>query len=474
MRVLLTFLTMFTVAAHGDLLDRIKIEDTIQARIQDSFRMYDEKARVLVRFDYKKFQGILPGTNLESTAELLPERVDSSDISRIQVEIYTELEDVPTDAKEMVLRGIPIDKSRVQVAYKPLRAQFPKDEAPRGLDPQSFSAALEQSVSTWSSVFGAAIGLSVLGLIAFLFYQNQLRMREFRAQIGQLVTTLSEMSLGGPSPAAANTAMNAASAPLTSSSDEENPLAKMSLPSLKELIADCYWCEEDAYAAWIWKKLSPEARKNLLNELPYMKEYSLFFMDLAPREAAYHDHPAYLEPIGWHEVSEEDLAKMVRANGSLWHLISPLRQKHLPLSLEEKLKALRSEPSKSRPQTPTAKSRVRTLESKPTWGDLSLEDEKAVFEQPDIVPVPLRAHIKSLVWLAHKESSVVEKILARYDARALASAWVGPEEVLSKLESVLPEKKLKLLKTYTSKVSPSRQSQAYLALVEEGVRDEAA
>jgi len=181
-----------------------------------------------------------------------------------------------------------------------------------------------------------------------------------------------------------------------------------------------------------------------------------------------------LDPSDWSDVSEENLAKMVRTSGSTWHFLSPMRQKHLPLSFEEKLRALQSEPSKAKPTKPTAKSQPRSFENKPSWGEMSLEDESSVFQQPDMVPETLRPFVKSLLWLAQKDQSFVEQTLSKYDARALASAWIGPQEVLAKLEAALPEKKRKLLLTYASKTHASRQSSAYMALVEEGFKNEAA
>jgi hypothetical protein len=72
------------------------------------------------------------------------------------------------------------------------------------------------------------------------------------------------------------------------------------------------------------------------------------------------------------------------------------------------------------------------------------------------------------VWLAQKDPETIRSTLEKYDARSLASAWIGPVEILSKLEQSLPEKKAKLLQTYRSKITPSRESAAYQALAKEG------
>lgn len=104
----------------------------------------------------------------------------------------------------------------------------------------------------------------------------------------------------------------------------------------------------------------------------------------------------------------------------------------------------------------------------------SIEDEALLFRSPELAPAPLRKQLRSLVWLAHRDDETIRKVLARFDARSLASVWVGPDEVLKRLEQQIPEKKLKLLANYRQKDSPSRQSPTFDALVEEGLRDEAA
>ena len=150
-----------------------------------------------------------------------------------------------------------------------------------------------------------------------------------------------------------------------------------------------------------------------------------------------------------------------------------MRQNSLPLALEAKISAVQSKPAKTK-VTPTKKSPARELTISSSVGDLSFDDERALMERPELVPTGYKKQVKSLVWLALQPDESIKDTLARYDARTLASAWVGPAEVLSKLEKHLPEKKLKVLQGFTKKMTPSRNSSAYLQLVREGWRDDAA
>jgi hypothetical protein len=144
------------------------------------------------------------------------------------------------------------------------------------------------------------------------------------------------------------------------------------------------------------------------------------------------------------------------------------------LGLDEKMKALQAPAPKTKTFSAQSKSALRALSARPSWGDISSEDELAIYNNPAMIPDPMKQHIRSLVWLAQKNKQHIQKILSKYDARELASAWVGPDELLKTLEGSLPEKKLKLLQTYKEKVNPSRQSEIYQLLVDEGLKNEAA
>lgn len=473
-RSLIFFLCSLLVPlAQADLLDRMRLEDTLKNRVEDAFRLYDPKAKVLIRFDYKTFSGTLPGTSIETRGEINTFNIDSGDILRVTVEIYSDLDEIGAEAKEYVLKTIPLDKGKVFVEYKKLSTQFPKEVPRPNLDPQALSTIAQEAVHSVTKVFGFLFGLTLVVYLAFMFHQNSKKLKEFKQQVQLLTAALSERAEPSrPLPAAATPASKDFHS--AGSGKESEAIQKLALGSLQEIFADAYWCREDAYAHWMWKHLDSQQRTELLAQFPLMKEYSLYFVDIRPLELAYHEHPYYLHPQGLLWTSQEDLSLQVRSDFSLWHFISPLRQQSLPLSLEERLKAVQTKASVLKGFSSSAQSPRRVLSAKISWGELSSDDENTLFTHPEMVPVEMRENIRSLVWLAHKDEAFIQKVLARYDARSLAAAWVGPESVLKKLEALLPEKKLKLLVTYKEKTTPSRHSEAYESLVLEGLKNEAA
>jgi hypothetical protein len=463
-----------SVFAKADLLERMKLEDALKNRIEDAFRLYDPQARALIRFDYKTYSGTLPGTSIEAFGDMNTLNIDSADINRVVIEVFTELDTITPEAKEYVLKAIPIAKNKITVEYKKPKEHIPKELVKPVLDPQSLGVIAQDAISSMMKVMGSLFGATLLVLFGFLFHQNSKKMKEFKLQILLLTAAFSDRA-SMPLPAAAAATSNKSSYDTGSAGNSKNreALQKLSLNSLKELFADSYWCREDAYASWLWKNLESDQKTQLLHELSFMKDYSLFCVDIRPSELSYHEHPYYLAPRGLLWTSQEDLSTQVRQDFGLWHFLSPMRQQNLPLVLEERLTAVQTKPE-AKNSLVEAQSPLRALEAKLSWKDLSSEDEATLLSHPEMVPVAMRENIRSLVWLVQKDEAFIQKALSRYDARSLALAWIGPETLLKKLEAQLPEKKLKLLLNYKEKMAPSRNSDAYASLVAEGFKNEAA
>lgn len=455
---------LFSFVAQADLLERVRLEEALRTRVENSLRTYDEKIKVDLRFEYKKFSGMLPGTSIESTG---PVKVEADDIQKIIVDVYSSANDLSTEAKDLILQALPVEKSKVNFNFKQIKtSEF------QPVNSDAIAAILRESVKNWSQFFAMVMAglLLIGGALMFLVHQRQLK--EFKLQLSALTTAISESSSSSTPTVSQAEAKAAAISTTGKSDDERSQLEKMPAPSLKELFADCYWCEEDGYAAWLWLQITNEQRKELLGKLPFMKVYSLFFQGLATHNYSYHQHPYYLDPSNFSELSQETVCEMVKADSGRWHQLSPMRQQSLPLSFEEKLAALQTKPSAFKAEV-SKKSEPRVLNPKPTWGEVSISDEHAIFQNPAMVPESMRVHVKSLVWLAQRDDNFIQNILTKYDARGLASAWIGPDEVLKKLESQLPEKKLKLLQTYRGKTPANRKSPVYLDLVEEGLKNAA-
>lgn len=471
-KLLFFFLLVAPLLAKGDLLDRVRLENALQERLHDTFKLYDDKAQILVRLEIRGYSGGLPGVSGGNAGLINPDRIELADISKVTVDVYSSLDNVPEEAKTALMDAVPIkEKGRIDLTFKKIPALA---AAPgKAIDARDISSALDQAVASFSKIFAVLLLIAFVAFLTASWILDSKRLGEFRAQFKLLVE-----AVGGSedrTPMAALPAQEKAGPALQATeSGEVGMFDHWNTESLREIFADAYWCELDGYAHWLWKNLGTTQRAEVLKELPIAKDYCTFFVEKEPTGYAFHEHPYYMDPLPLSTVSQEDLGNLVKKEIALWQRLSPMRRRKLPLTLDEKIAALQSKPASKSQNFSSIKSALRKLQTNQSIGEITELDEESICKNPDVVPAEMRHHIRSLVWLARRDPEFVKKTLAKYDARSLASAWIGPGEVLKPLESALPEKKLKLVQSYRVKMFPTRDSETYQQLVDEGLRDDAA
>lgn len=462
---------LFFSNANADLLERVALEDSLKRRVDDVLRNFDPHAKSLIRLDYVTYAVQLPGTQMESLESFRPNKAESADIAKISIDIFLTVEQLPSSASELIYQALPIEKNRVQIQFKKFEGRFIEDISNR-IQVKSLNDLVEKNSWRFTLWLMFITISTVFAVFGFIFYLNKKKMNEFKEQMNLLTKAFldnsgdrSSVPLERGGPKLNDSARNQNS----NLSQVENSFAKMKFITLRELIADCYWTEHDSYASFIWRKISLEQKQEMISQVPYMKNYSQWLVEVPAQEEAYHEHPYFLDPSQLWEVSQMDLAQEVEKNKSLWHLLSPLRQNQLPLKLEEKIAAVQSRPLKEKILF-QRKSLYRELGAISHFGELTNEDELAIFENPNLVPDQLKSQVKTLVWLTLCDQAKQEKILNQFDARSLAAAWVGPEILLHALEKRIPEKKMKMLQNYRTRLVPSRNSSAYQQIVEESLK----
>ncbi len=461
---------LFTLNSQADLLDRVQLEEAVRSRLEHALQVKDPNVRVLIRFDYKSFKQELPGTNMLETQEFSPSKIEASDIVGARVEIYTELAELPEDVKESLYKIIPVAKNKIILTSK--QTQSLARNAKKPVEASDLSQIATQSIESLAKMLFAMVAGTLLLTMSVLMYYSSRKMKEFREQFNILAKAISEGSSQSMMPYIDKAQKNESTQAL--SHRDIASFEKIPFISLREVFADLYWCEEDGYAHWLWKHLNSDQKTALLSDLPFMSAYSLYFVHVEEQAKRLHEHPFYLNPNSCTHLSMEVINDVISKDLSLWHQLSPIRQSKIHMSLETKLQAIQSRPTKAYDYSQFKASELRPLKNQANWGSVSFEDEVLLFTKPDMIPDAMRVNIRSLVWLAQMPDDQIQKTLSRYDARSLASAWVAPIEVLQKLEKQLPEKKLKLLQTYKEKSLPSRQSPVYQALVDEGLKLHAA
>ena len=96
----------------------------------------------------------------------------------------------------------------------------------------------------------------------------------------------------------------------------------------------------------------------------------------------------------------------------------------------------------------------------------TVDEETEVLRLPG-VPFEVMEAIPSLGWVAKLPNSEIEYLLKRFTGSELATAWIGPKDVLLRLARALPSAKFHALrKALQSGILPSRDSAVYAKLHE--------
>lgn len=467
MRLILSAFVFAAGLAHADLNQRTNLEDIIRDRVQKAAQLFDPHAQVFVQIHYKEFKGALPGSAFDVNAGI-PANPDIDDIQNVVISIYSTKAPFPAEADQTVTMSLPFPRSLTKIEYKKWEFEPIKDTA---LTPDVLSKVTDHILSSFRLILlslGLLIGLGFAVTAILRSRDTRRQTADLVAASQQLTQTRSQEPAGERAPSEEKSAATKSAVDLANSPIQENSyIANLTISGLIELFGDCYWCQADGYAHFLWRSLPVAQRAQLLEKIPFIKDYVPYFFNIRPENWALHEHPYYLSPQTLWSTSQTDLKNQVASKPNLWTAISPLRQQTLELNLTQKLEAVQN-------QRPTAvqfnnvKSPLREFPKAADFGDLSAEDELSLFENPSRVPENLRANVKTLVWLALKDEDFIRETLASLNARALAQAWIGPQEVLQKLESCLPEKKSALLKEYLEKSPPSRKSSTFQQLTRLG------
>lgn len=475
LKLIVCALSFTTNVAFADLIQRTALEDALRNRVQKAVDIFDTEARIFVQVRYKDFKGPLPGSTINISSSI-PANPDIEDIAAVQITIYSKRVPFEADAEKTIASALPIPPALAKIEYKKWEFTNSVVTSER-LTPQNLSTLLNSSwQAVWEQLrFGALILAVVFAFVAVAL--GMMRASSIKAQTRALVEAASKIQSSAEAPMArAQQAgpmpMETGASTVTSgagfTSNGPKYLEQMALDSIIEILADCYWCQREGYAHYVWRELSLEKREKILAKVDFMNDYVSFFMTKKPVNLNLHEHPYYLAPAPLWSTAQDDLKKQIEKNPKLWSRLSPLRQSSLTLPLSVKIEGLADGKAPAKLVPMSARSTPRDLPVTVDFGDLSIDDEMQLFNAPEEVPNELRPQVKSLVWLAHKDAAFVKECLSKWDAKALAEAWIGPEPVLAQLEKQMPEKKLTLMKDYLTKVKPSRRSPVFLSLAQEG------
>ena len=421
---------------------------------------------------------VLPKTKLPGTNVTLDETNLAGDgglpkIKSVSIIVLTEIKKLPADTEKVIKTNLAMYTKDVRVSLQArlIGAKNKIQNIAVDFDPlQKSISPLQGSIdgitNQFAKGFFVLVGAACLIFLPLLFigYQNRLHVREIRASTQSFVQALESFSGGGGGGNQSMQTLERAPQQLLGAGGKTTDLfAEMSDAGIAAIISDAYWCEEDGYAAAVWQRL-PLARKQvLLSGLPFGKEYANYLSTVPEREGIWEQHPYYLNPLPIWKISNAALAQQVKDAPSLIGMLSPMRLTYIPMDSSEIL-TLRHVGSKVTagvidfskiPDSP-----LRQLGVSTRIASRNDDDDMKLLSMTDVDLADMQ-EIITLVWVMQVGDERLKALVKDLSAADLASAWIGPDIVLEKLEKALAPKKLKILKSYQGKIRPSRESAFY-------------
>lgn len=427
-----------------DLSTKMDLQEKWEQKITQLVRTVDSQAQVFVRLDEKRASEEVSETPYLYEAEGLYFRINPV-FSKVNVLILTRLKELPTETKQLIRKitkelEAPVVLSLEALPQAPtseLTLSTPTPVEVKGLD-QLFS--LVSQVGSW---LWAALGMfsffGFLGALIFIKGKNE-NSNEHKDKTEIL---------------------------------NQDWLEGYSEESLAAVLSDCYWCEKDAYAAYVWHRIPIELRKGVAGSTTFLKSYVEKLLNQPGENHHYLEHPYYLTPLSINHSDNRTLTEMVRKHPILIQKLPPLRVHSLKLTAADRvrieLEAMKKTTLPDFKTVPAGKERE--------LGYGRVIELNSVIEEEEVIKLSglsleFKARIPSLQWLCEASEEKRVQILATFSAKELASAWIGPAATLEILGKALPESKKQDLMSAMSQShqSPSRQTPVFRKMHQEAIQ----
>lgn len=464
MRALIFSLLMLMTIASFATEDFHSSINRLEQRLTDIVKSYDDRAQVLVFAKEKKNSS--KNVKLPSIPFLIrePSGLDKDnqekiELSSLEINVFSRLEELPKEIQDNLIRLGKEYYAKPTLKLNKVAIYTEQKENP-----------MEFVTSLLSYIFGGIGGLSLIFLVVYVRRGSQLK-AVLETQFSMLATSFSESSGGGGqmvNVAAPEQSSSSGKSSIEINTSSGSQWEEYSIDSLIAVIADCYWCHEDEYAAFVWKRMSIAKRNQVLESGKVNKEYISFLSNFDGEDKGYIDEPYYINPLPIEHLNNDELLKLIRQESSLVKNLSKLRANHLPIKAKERLEIYNNivgewDESKITFDSVEA-SDGRILEEKVNFRFSSIEEESEIVSLSDMTFENMR-QFPSLAWLTRISAEEASDILNAYTAKQLASIWIGPEDVLEKLGELVPTKKRDLLNSYLMSVSPTREHPIYEEII---------
>ncbi len=454
--------------SSDQLFKEVELESTVEQRVLNTLRDFDHDAIVNVDMKQKQIQLSMPSANLLSFAPV-PATVESISL---YIEIQTKLDPIPKDLDSIIRQKLQIGNADVVIKYIPTPLELLEKKTSLRNEEWANqknhylgmlqSLVPKEGLAWWSAVLAGALVAFAFGLAMLFRWAMRSASEPLRKSLEGAFQNQGALRAPPPRPALPDVVRSHASdAPLVSFDDQG--FENFPLHSLEALFSDCYWCEEDAYASYLWSLLTPSVRLQLFQKGEVESDYFKFIQSVQPEKEAYHLHPTYLKPASILRLSQADLSLWIAKHPEAYGYLSPIRRKHLNLSLEQRLKMGKQAvvAEDALPLPPSKASKKRLLRVSDRIETLADTDEVFLWQNIEDISVDHIREVPSLIWMKKFSEAEIKEFLGQFSAIELGIGLVGPGEFRSWVLSHVPEKKRELIESYGEKQTATRASDEF-------------
>lgn len=468
------------VFASGDGV--LEMQSLLEGRLRPLVRELDPKALVYVTVRTKSLDAELPSTPFVYRDYVLEGPEGEMLVQRIDITVYSDVTEFPPSFKKVVreLSGIFAPLTRLSVKHLPnefssfaANLKQTREVAERGTT-ETRKPASNEVTSRWRAAWQWAAGqegwplwamtglLAAFGCAGLFFRALRRSAREVTSTmergIDRMAKTLERAVADRPSSTIA----------VTSGDTNDQRFRDFSDDAWDALLTDCYWSDEDGYAAFLWPRIPFAQRRKLLERRPFLASYASYLANVKALDLGFEREPYYHAPFPIGALDNESVAALVREAPGLILRLSSLRVASLPLGQDERLALLEDAEQRSSTALPDFASFPVSV-PRPLARALPLRanetsPDKSVLAQTGELSLPLVRSVPSLAWILRLTTEEATTILQDTTAEDLAAAWIGPEDLLAKIERLLPTPTARRLGELKARTTPSRTSASFRRL----------
>ncbi len=467
-------------ASALSLTDKTQMETSLENSLTQIVKSYDENAFVIVSIK-SSIVGVqdlplLPFV-IEDSSALAAQ--SNTNLGKAQIQIFAS-EEPPSNLRAMIQnivkqKNLQIgsinyqNQVRVPKVIEPEKKpelEAPKPlENPSTLDFKKMTDILQKGFDTVSNMsqklmmIVGALSLTFL-LLVFLILSELKRGSKTTGSVLQsgfstLVSSLEQ--------AQGNSRSEATAAAMATNSSIKD--SQYSITHLTAALCDCYWSETDSYASYIWRNMTVQQKETTIQTHTWLKDYAVSLSNVVPEDLGFLEDSYYLSPLPIEKISNTELKNILDQTPSMYHLLPQVRAEKLSLTLKERIELMNSSRApfdisiiQKAPESPK-----RMLEFEQTLNVTDEAEELEILNDVDS-GLTLVKRVPSLGWLLRLTPTEQADILKPYSAKDLASAWVGPIEVLEQISKNIPEKKYQMMLSYSQKLKASRNNPVFKSI----------